>query len=267
MLGTATKFFAGLTALAFAALLGYGLVEAMGHWALDLDYADYRLLGTSLFLGLVVAAALLTAIGLVAGDRPSRDRVRQHDHPARTSWWPILTAAGVAVLIVGLVADTIVTVLGLLMLAYAAVQWVLTAWSERLSTDVEHNEAVRGRMVRPFEIPLVGAAVIACGVLLTSRVLLAASPNGASWIALAVLVLVVAVAFVLYALPGLRSGIVVGVVALGALAVIVGGVVGIASGTREFEEHHGPDDEHSEEPDEGSEEGAMVDPSAPVRIP
>jgi hypothetical protein len=265
MLGTATKYFAGLTALAFVALLGYGLIEVVGRWAFDVESADYRLLGVSLFFGLVVACALLTGVGLAAGDRPSTDRVLQHDHPAQAAWWPVLAALGVAVLIVGIVADTIVTVLGLLILAFSAVQWVMTAWSERLSTDLAYNEQIRRRLVLPVSIPLFGAVVVAGGILLLSRVLLASSRNGATWTALALMIVIVGAAFVLYALPGLRRPIVIGIVAVGVLAVIVGGVIGIASGSRTFE-HHGDEGQHADEPANGAEEGAMIVPSAPVRL-
>jgi hypothetical protein len=260
MLGHATKYFAGLAAAAFVALLTYGLVEAIGKAAFNVDDADYRPLGIALFAGLFVATAVLTGLGLAFGDAPSTDRLRQRDHPAQPVFWPLLAAMGATVLMVGLVVDTALTIVGLLVIAFAAVEWVLSAWSERLSTDPAHNEDLRRHLARPFELPVLAAALVAGPILLFSRVLLTTSRNAASYIALGLMVAIVAVAFIFYALPNLRREVIMSVMALGALALIVIGIVSAARGTREIEHH----EEEGVEAVEEAEEGAMPSPSDPV---
>jgi hypothetical protein len=262
MLGHATKYFAALAAAAFVAVLTYGLVEAIGAAAFNVDDADYRPLGIALFGGLFVATAVLTGLGLAFGDAPSTDRLRQRDHPAQPAFWPLLAAMGATVLMVGLVVDTALTIVGLVVIAFAAVEWVLTAWSERLSPDPVANEDARRGLARPFELPVLAAALVAGPILLFSRVLLTSSRNAASFIALGLMFAIVAIAFIFYALPNLRREVMMGVMALGALALIVIGIVAAARGTREVEHH----EEEGVEAVEEADEGALPSSADPVRV-
>jgi hypothetical protein len=272
MLGNATKYFAGLAVLALGMFVGYGFAEAMGQAIWHVDGADYRPVGVGILGGLAVAFALLSVVTSTAGDVPGDDRLRLHRHPAHPSWWPILAVLGVSILTVGLVVDTSLTVTGLLVVGFAAVEWVIVAWSERLSTDPASNEEQRLRLARPLEIPLLAAAVIAIPVLLVSRVLLAVDTNTASWLALAIMIVVVAGAFVFYAVPGVRKEIVIAIVAIAGLTIIVSGVIAAAVGEREFhdqfEEEEGGGAETEEPAGETSGDslgvGGDVDLSAPV---
>jgi len=93
-------------------------------------------------------------------------------------------------------------------------------------------------LLAPFEIPLYGGLAIAVPVFLGSRVLLAVSRNGASWIAVAASTVVILFAFLLYMKPDLRKPIVATGLLLGGLAVIAGGIIGAVAGERDFEQHH-----------------------------
>ena len=96
--------------------------------------------------------------------------------------------------------------------------------------------SVRG-LLRPFEISLYGALAIAVPVVLASRVLLASSRAGASWVAIAISVVILAFAFVIYAKPRLRRSIVATTLVLGGAALIVAGIASAVKGEREFHPH------------------------------
>ena len=245
MVGIASRYFAGRVALATAAAVILGIATGM-------DGTGHVVMFGTIVLGTAAAAfALLAALALSVGDGDSADRERAHAYPATPAYWPVMSAVGMGVLMVGLVTDGTLAILGLALLVIAAVEWTMSAWSERLSTDQAANAAYRDRVLAPFEIPLYGSLAIALPVLLISRVFLASSRNGASWIAMAVASTIMAFAFALYALPGLRKAVVATVLVLAGIGVIVAGITSAAIGEREFHPH-------SDEPEGGTDEGVGV---------
>lgn len=258
MVGIASRYFAGRIALATAAAVVLGVVTGM-------DGNGHVVMYGTIVLGTAAAAfALMAGLALSVGDGDSADRQRLGDHPASPAYWPIMAAVGMGVLMVGLVTDGSLTILGVAILVVAAVEWTASAWSERLSTDQVTNQEQRARLMAPFEIPLYGALAIAVPVLLVSRVLLASSRNGASWLAIVVSSLILAFAFVLYAFPALRRTVVATVLVLGGVAVIVGGITAAVIGEREFhhheEEHHGDEDGDDHGGDEATDEHSLGAP-------
>jgi hypothetical protein len=232
MVGIASRYFAGRVALALVAAVLLGLSTGI-----DAD-GNVAMFGTIVLGTGAVAFALLAALALSVGDDDSTDRERLHRHPATPAYWPAMSAIGLGVLMVGLVIDGALTILGTGILLVAAVEWTFHAWSDRLSTDAVANETARDRILAPFEIPLYGALAIAVPVFLGSRVLLAVSRNGASWIAVAASTVVIIFAFLIYLKPDIRKPIIATGLALGGLAVIAGGIIGAVAGERDFETHH-----------------------------
>ena len=232
MVGIASRYFAGRVALALVAAVLLGLSTGI-----DAD-GNVAMFGTIVLGTAAVAFALLAAIAVSVGDGDSTDRERLHRHPATPAYWPAMSAIGLGVLMVGLVIDGALTILGTGILLVAAVEWTIHAWSDRLSTDAAANEAARDRLLAPFEIPLYGALAIAVPVFLGSRVLLAVSRNGASWIAVAASTVVIIFAFLIYLKPDMRKPIIASGLVLGGLAVIAGGIIGAVVGERDFETHH-----------------------------
>jgi hypothetical protein len=256
MVGIASRYFAGRVALATAAAVVLGIATGM-----DGD-GNVVMFGT-IVLGTAAAAfALLAALALSVGDGDSADRERAHAHPATPAYWPIMSAVGMGLLMVGLVTDGILTILGVAVLVIAAVEWTASAWAERLSTDQAANAGQRDRLMAPFEIPLYGALAIALPVVLISRVFLASSRNGASWTAIAVASLIMVFSFVLYAMPEIRRALVASVLLLAGVGIIVAGITAAALGEREFHPH---EDDHGDDGGQESEaEHSSPAPDAPV---
>lgn len=251
MVGIASRYFAGRVTLAIAAAVVLGVATGM-------DGTGHLVMFGTIVLGTAGASfALLASLTLSVGDGDSADRERAHAHPALPAYWPVMAAIGMGVLMVGLVTDGILAILGAAVLIVAAVEWTVSAWAERLSTDTTANAAHRDRLLAPFEIPLYGALGIAVPVVLISRIFLASSRNGASWIGVAVSSAILAFAFVIYALPQLRRAIFATVLVLAGVGVIVAGITAAAVGERDFHPHE-------EEHDDGGEEPVADEHSAPA---
>lgn len=251
MFGTATKYFAGLTFLLIGAATVFGVGTAANGNG-DLAFYGTVVLGT-----MGVATAFMTWLSLEAGDGASADRDRESHFEMVPAYWPVMAAAGVTFMIVGLVINTQLAIFGLLVIIVAAVEWTLTAWADHRSTDAEANYAARSTLARPLEVPLFGALLIAVPVYLTSGILLAIERNAASWTAMALATVVLILAFVFNAKPDLRRPVIAGVIAIGAIGIVVGGIAGISSGVRDVH-HHDEDEDHSEEEGDHSDDEALV---------
>lgn len=249
MIGLGTKYLGGVALLLIVAATVYGIGTGGD------STGNVALLGTAVLGTSGAIAAFLAFVVMEAGDGASRDRVREAAYPLLPAYWPVMVAAGIGVLIVGLVINTQLAIFGQLLIVVAAIEWTLTAWADHRSTDAVANQTVRRNLALPFEVPLYGALVVALPVVLVSRVFIAVSRNAASWLALGVSTAVLLLAFVLYGLPQLRRAIVASVLALGAVAVIVGGIVAAAIGEREIEVHHHEDEGDHADDGETHEEG------------
>jgi hypothetical protein len=163
------------------------------------------------------------------------------------SLWPVLGAAGFAVMMLGLVLHPAVFVAGLLIVAAMAIEWTMTNWSEKLTGDPTRNREMRENLLRPIEIPLLSLMGIGVLVLAVSRILLASSVNGAVVVATVIGVGIFALAFFISARPAIPRGVLQSILALGFVAIIVGGIVAAANGEREFHQKGGAsDDAHVE---------------------
>jgi plastocyanin/uncharacterized membrane protein (DUF485 family) len=172
--------------------------------------------------------------------------------------WPAMAAVGLGVAAVGLAVGNLLLYLGLLLLVAAGIEWMVQAWSERATGDPARNRELRNRIMFPFEIPVLAAAVIAVVIIAFSRVLLAVPKAGSTIFAIVVAALILAAAFLVTSRPRLSSSLVTGVVVLGAVGLLAGGVIGGVAGEREFEAHGEGEEDHGGEGGEGEEVAALI---------
>ena len=152
------------------------------------------------------------------------DEVPRPIPPATPSWWPVVGSFGLALGAVGAVTGLAFSVIGAALVLVAAVEWTISTWAERATSNPAENRALRARLLLPVEMPVIGAVFIAAFVVSGSRILLAASKTGSVIIAgvLASVILVLAVAFA--SRPKMARGVMNGVLVLGAVALLAGGV-------------------------------------------
>lgn len=166
--------------------------------------------------------------------------------PTGVTYWPVLGALGMTVAAVGLVASPVLFVIGLIGVGLVLLEWMVSAWSERATGDPSVNRQIRNRLMFPIEIPVLGALAVLTLVVSISRVFLAVSRTGSSVVAIVVACLVLALGFVVAYRPRLGKDAIAAMLVVVAGLVIAGGVIGAASGSREFEHHeaeHGTDEE------------------------
>lgn len=250
MIPTGSKLWFGVTGFALAAAVAY-FAASRGEE-----------LGTMILLALAVAGFTLgVLLSLVRDGDPSADQRgpvtdRQGASagtavvaPGRVQLaaaWPAMAAVGAAVVAVGLATGGVLAYVGVVLLVAAGVEWMVQAWAERATPDATANRELRNRLMYPFEIPLLAAAVIGLVVIAFSRVLLAVSKVGSTVIAIVVAALILGAGFLLTSRPKLSSSLLTVVVAVGVIGLLGGGIVGAVVGEREFEEHEGEGDSEGE---------------------
>jgi hypothetical protein len=234
MATVAAKFWFAVAGLAAVAFVLYEFASS-GEW-----FGSF-LLGTLVLLAIGLGA-LATAVR--DGDVAADARVEVEARSALPAYWPALAAAGAGCSIVGLAGRNALLYVGFGVVAFVAVEWLVQAWAERATADPAYNQGLRHRVMSPVEIPLVAAAVIGVFLASASRVLLALPKDGAVVFAGALAVVILIVAAIFAAKPKLASSVLAGIVALGAVALIAGGIAGGVAGQRPGE-HHGV--EHAED--------------------
>lgn len=249
-----SKYYLGLMVGALVSALAYGLVTggdvigvlSVGYSGGVGDHLGYAiLLFVSAGLGLMGFLSILVRDGdaEVMAARAGVATVPMVQQPADPSYWPAIAAFGVAALVIGLALSPVFYIMGIVVLAVTTLLWAVQAWADRATGDPEVNRVVRGRVLGPLELPLLSLVLILVVAVGVSRVFLAASKTGATVVG-ALFTIFVFGSAVLMSKVDLKRSVVNGIVALGALAVLAGGIVGAAVGERDFE-HHG--EEHSEE--------------------
>lgn len=260
MFTTGSKWFFGLAGAAFVAALIYGGatnpaevglatftgVLTFGYMGGVGDHFGYSVLmglaGAGLFLG-ATTAAFRDADAEAQAELLGQEAVPEPVATERGSYWPVIAAFGVGFVAVGLVTGLPLVLLGLAVLVAATFEWAVSVWAERATGDPAVNRAVRRRVMLPVEVPALAAMGIAVFVFSFSRILLALPSLGVYILFGAVPTAVLVVAFVLAAKPRINPSVVAALCVVGALAVLVGGVVSAAVGPQEIE-HHPVEEEH-----------------------
>jgi hypothetical protein len=268
MITTGSKWFYGFGFVTLALATVYGWTTGgSGLGPLTLGYKGG--VGDHFGYGILVAGGLVALVfGLVSTAARDADAEAVAEvagtatvpavTPAGASYWPAIAGFGVALLVIGLVAEPLMFVFGLVVLGIVLVEWAVQSWADRATGDVETNRRIRNRLMNPIEYPAAAALSLAVIAVAFSRVFLAISADAAVWVALAVGVIVVVGGFLIASRPRLSPNVIVGLLVLVAVAIIGVGVAGAIAGTREFHPHEDEGEGHAEE-------GALA-PASAVRL-
>jgi hypothetical protein len=169
-----------------------------------------------------------------------------------TNHWPIISAFGVGILIIGLVTDATIFVVGLLVIAAAVFEWMMSAWADRATGDPTANKELRNRIMGPIELPILGTLGVAVIVLAASRIFLSVSKEWAVWAAVIGAGVIFLGAVALAAVDKPNKNVVAGILAFGAIAALAGGIITASVGEREFHEIEGEEEHVGEEAEEGA---------------
>jgi hypothetical protein len=209
------------------------------------------------FTGLLVAGGLLVWIVLAARDPQGLPADPEIEVPLSSpAYWPLAAALGSGLAIVGLVVNTQLAVLGFVVMGIGALEWIVTAWTDRHSPEPERNRTMRNRLMLPIEIPLFTVLLMAIPVVMLSRVFLAVSKSGAAIIATVLALVLLAAFFAIYVKPDIGRGLLAGASVVAIVGLIVGGIVSAAVGQRDIEVHFGEhgDEDHGDEAPPAEEE-------------
>jgi len=222
MFTTGSKYFLG-----FSLLAGISI-------AVSILFANPSALAATALVGLLGAAGLLAGIMLFVrdGDVPSGEpSVSAHPAPT-TSMWPLVTAVGAALALIGTITQPAFFLLGVVVLAAAFVEWTVLGWSESASSDPEFNAAVRKRLLNPIEFPILAAVGLGLLIFSFSRVMLAVDSQigVALFVVIGALLLVGGVLFAVR--PTLKQGVVSAICVFAAIAIVAAGISGARSGMR-----------------------------------
>ena len=277
MITTGSKFFYALAGLLVVAAVVYGYSTGGGEVGpLSLGYKGA--VGDHLGYGMLLVGALgalflgFTSTAFRDADpEAGAELLGAETPPAPTapgsSYWPIVGAFGVGLVVVGIALNNVFFVAGLILLGGVAIEWTIQAWSERATGDPAVNREIRNRIMLPLEVPIAGAAAVGLVIAGFSRLFLAVSAEAAVWAALAVAAIFFVVGTVLASRPQLRTDLVAGLLVIGAVATIGIGIAAAVAGERDFE-HHGEEhsEEHGDESGEGGAEGDAESESGDANV-
>ncbi len=257
-----SKYLFGISGFALLGAVLYGLVSgggligviSAGYKGGVGDHTGYTILiavaVATLFLG-VVNVIVRDGDAAVASEMAGADGVLFTSTPRTPSFWAPLAAFGVACLAVGLAVSQAFAILGIVILAIVLLEWTVLAWSDRATGDESVNTVIRDRVIGPMELPIMAMLGIAVVVVGISRVLLTVgSPSASTAVASAVAAIVFLAAVTIAKVPVSRS-VITGLVAVGALLVLGGGIVGAVRGPREIVHHHADEGGSHSESGEG----------------
>lgn len=250
MITTGGKLWFALTAFALVAAGVYFLATA-GE-----DGGGLTLLFLAAGAATIGGAAVATRDGdaTVSGEG-TREPVRIRS--ALPAPWPVLSALGAGLTIIGFATGGLLLYAGFGVLAIALLEWMVQSWAERSTADPAYNQALRNRIMFPLEVPALGFLGVGFVILTFSRVLLAApDKNVSTVIALGVAALITVVAFVVANRPKISSNAVAWMIAVGAVVLLGAGVATGVSGEREIEQHEAEHAEVDIEEGHGGENGA-----------
>ena|GEM_PF-230043 len=235
MITTGSKLFFGATAAAILATLLFifgahheGVYT--GAWTLITLAAALAFLGgiNAWFRDADPNAAQVEALS--AAD--AEGRVPAAGPVVTPSLWPVLGGVATVLMLVGLVYERRTFVLGLLLLVTVLLEWMVLAWADRYSSDPAANAAIRSKIMRPLEFPVLGAIVGFFVVLGFSRVMLSLTETASVVVFAGVALVIFLVAVALAARPHLKQAIVTTLLGIGAVAVLAGGIASATIGER-----------------------------------
>jgi Cytochrome c oxidase subunit IV len=167
MFTTGSKLFLGATVLSFAGTLVYGASHDGGP------------LGTLSLFTVTMVFAFLTGINFWVrdGNVSAMDTASIESSPAAhsgptRSLWPMIAAAGVALVPVGLIVGKAIVWVAVILVLIATVEWMVQSFSEGASGDADYNRGIRRRILHPMELPILGAVGLGLIIFSFSRIML-----------------------------------------------------------------------------------------------
>lgn len=161
--------------------------------------------------------------------------------------WPLAAGLAGTLAVSGFVLGPLASFAAMAVAAISAVGWLGRVSAERTGRDPN---------LLPLGLPVLGLLFIASLMFFMSRILLAVSEAGSTWIALAVAVVIMAAGTVFALRPNISGQTMAVVLAVGAVLMLGGGLVAAAVGERTIE--------HTTEHD--SEGGAEHGAGAPAEL-
>lgn len=219
MFKVGSKLFLGLTGFSALTLVAYLIfVErlALGGVALSMVFAT--LVG-------------LSAVVIIVNDGDNEVQPRDASL-VRASMWPLVTVAGVVLLILGLVVAQVYFIFGIVVVLAALTEWLVQAWSESASDDAAHNDSARRRLLHPIEFPVIATLGLGVIIFAFSRIMLAISKSAGAVAFMVLSSLVLLVGAIVALRPALKSAIVSGICVVGAVGIVAGGIAGQGAGLR-----------------------------------
>jgi hypothetical protein len=217
-------------------------------------------LAYTFFVSLAVVAAFMAVITLAFRDADpeslaelvSVESAPLTKAPNGTSYLPLAGAFALLLITIGWVTDRPIMLAGFVVLGAVILAWMVRAWAERATGDDTVNREIYDRILGPVRLPVLATATVAFIAFAVSRLLLSLGQTEAV-IAFAVLgVVFFAAAAVIGTRPHIGRNLATVVIALGAVIIVVAGIVGIARGTKV----------HHEEGGDGTKTEAPAEPAA-----
>lgn len=278
MFTPAFRFFAGLATASLVAAILVGFTSEtqspmdriLGPLTMGWKGSIGNHFAYSFFVGLFAVAAGLAGILVAFRDAdPEAEAQVVHTEsvpltraPLGNNFLPALGAFGFVGALVGLASGNHILIGGgIVVVVGVAFTWTLRTWAERATGDDTVNAELYHRFVDPLRTPVVAIVCIALVVLGLSRVLLAVSKTGSVIVFGVVGALFFVVAAVLALYPRSTRIVTTVLVVVGALAILVAGIISAFVGERDIEHHGG---EETEEAPAASESSA---PAVTVVIP
>jgi hypothetical protein len=231
MFTTGSKFLIGATVVATIAAIAYGVTQQD-------EVGTVGLASAAISLAFLTGVNLFTRDANVWADEISSvETAPAAVRAPRNSIWPLGFALGAVVVTVGLVTQQAFFAVGAVILLASGAEWAAEAWAARASADPGYNANVRSTIANPLEFPLAAAIGIGVIVYSFSRIMLWLSKTN-TVIAFAVLgAVIIAFAFFFAYRPAVKSKAAVGIIAVGAFSLVVGGVAAGLDGERDIHEH------------------------------
>lgn len=223
MFPTGSKYFIGLTALSVVATVLY------------LFLVNPSDLGALALVGLITSAATLAGVSIFTRDSDTETVEQAVDAsagPTSASFWPIVVALGVAMILLGLATESVVFVLGIAVLVGGGVEWMVQGWADRASADPAYNSAVRAKVLGGIEYPGLSAVLAIVVAFLFSRIFLAVSKDAATIFFMVVAAVIFALGFVFASRTDLRKKALSVVLPVSIALLAIAGVVSALSGER-----------------------------------
>lgn len=223
MFTTSSKYFFGLTGLSVIAAIVYMIVVNPND------------------LGALALFSLATAGGTIGGfalyTRDSEADVVEEATAAAlrspgASIWPIVTALGAAVTLLGLATIPAWFIIGIAVTVAGAAEWAIQNWAERASAEKSYNYDLRERIIGGLEYPGLAAAILVLIAYPFSRIMLIASKSGAAVIFIVVAAAIMTMGFLIAFKPSVRGKVTVIVASGAAAALMVAGVASAFAGER-----------------------------------